>query len=295
MVNTTRVKKLKSALLSSAWTAGFALSAASVFAHDFWIEPAEFRPAAGSEVPITLRVGEDFNGTSQPLIPNWFSDYSATGPGGKQLVRGMIGDDPAGIITALDEGSQVIGYRSSRAFVEIEPATFNDYLEKEGLDWVIEWRKQNNQSEQTAREYYSRCAKALLRSRDATSGEGFDADLGYRLEIVPKRDPYALGQARRLPLQINYEGKPIANLLLVAFTAEEPLQKQRLRSNKAGMVDIDIDRSGTWLVKTVHIIEVDESDDKADWESFWASLTFRVELESIASETAHGQPIVTAN
>ncbi len=276
MAKRFKVKTLVPAVRKIAWLAGLVFITASAFAHDFWIEPAEFRPAAGSEVPITLRVGEDFSGTSQPLIPNWFSDYSATGPGGKQLVRGMIGDDPAGSITARDQGSQVIGYRSSRAFVEIEPETFNDYLAKEGLEWVIEWRKQNNQSDENAREYYSRCAKALLRSREATSGEGFDVDLGYRLEIIPQRDPYVLGDENQLPLRINYQGEPIANLLLVAFTAEDPQTKQRLRSDEQGMVTIEIDRPGTWLVKTVHIIPVDDSDDKADWESFWASLTFRI-------------------
>ena len=48
-----------------AWVAATAGSTA--LAHDFWIEPQSFRPAVQERVPIVLRVGEDFTGTSQPL------------------------------------------------------------------------------------------------------------------------------------------------------------------------------------------------------------------------------------
>ena len=252
------------------------LFAINAQAHDFWIEPGAFRPAAGDEVKVTLRVGQDFSGTSQPLIPNWFSDYSVTGPAGTQPVRGMIGDDPAGHFVATADGSQVIGYRSTRAFVEIDPQTFDKYLEDEGLEWVREVRRERGESNANAREFYSRCAKSVVRSRDAESGAGFDLELGYTLELLPLSDPYALAPDARLPVLLKYEGQPVAGLLVIAFTAEAPQAKQLLRTGTDGQVTVALNRPGTWLIKAVQIIETPPGEDGADWESFWASLTFRL-------------------
>ena len=249
----------------------------AVFGHDFWIEPQTFRPDAGEQVTISLRVGEDFSGDSQPLVPGWFTDYSVTSPSRKQPVRGQIGDDPAGYFVADPQGSQMIGYRSSRSFVDIDPPTFNDYLEKEGLGWVRERREQRGESETNAREYFSRCAKSLLRSRSASSGEGFDAVLGYTLELIPLRDPYALVPGAALPVELRYLGEPIEGLLVVAFTAEDPQTKQKMRTDRNGRAVLQLERPGTWLVKAVHIIELDDSEPDAEWESFWASLTFRLD------------------
>jgi len=249
----------------------------AALAHDFWIEPQTFRPEAGEQVTISLRVGEDFSGDSQPLIPGWFIDYSVTSPTRRQPVRGQIGDDPAGYFVADAQGSQLIGYRSSRSFVDIDPPTFNDYLDKEGLGWVRERREQRGESEMDAREYFSRCAKSLVRSRSASSGEGFDTVLGYTLELIPLRDPYALAPGAALPVGLRYLGEPIEGLLVVAFTAENPQRKQQMRTDRNGRAVIQLERTGTWLVKAVHIIELDDSEADAEWESFWASLTFRLD------------------
>jgi len=253
------------------------LQAYAAQAHDFWIEPQTFRPDAGERVTISLRVGEDFSGDSQPLIPGWFTDYSVTSPSRKQPVRGRIGDDPAGFFVAESEGSQVIGYRSSRSFVDIDPSTFNDYLSKEGLDWVRERREQRGESDSNAREYFSRCAKSLLRSTAATSGDGYDAVLGYTLELIPLRDPYALSPGAALPVELRYLGEPIKDLQVIAFTADDPQRKQQMPTDRNGRAVLQLERPGIWLIKAVHIIELDDSEPDAEWESFWASLTFRLD------------------
>lgn len=251
-------------------------AATPVRAHDFWIEPGSFRPAAGATVPVNLRVGMDFNGTSQPLIPNWFTDYSVTGPDGQQPVAGMIGDDPAGHFTAVAGGSQVIGYRSTRAFVEIDPPRFNQYLDDEGLEWVRTAREQRGEADTNAREYYSRCAKSLVRVAGETDGRGYDVKLGYTLELIPGADPYGMAPGAALPVRLLYQDRPLPGALVIAFTAEQPDTKQRIRTDDEGRATVQLDRAGTWLIKAVHIIEVPQPDPMADWESFWASLTFRL-------------------
>ena len=244
-------------------------------AHDFWIEPENFQPSVDENVPIVLRVGEDFTGTSQPLIPQWFSDYTVTGPDGREPVRGMIGDDPAGSFTPSASGTWVVGYRSTRAFVEMEPEKFNTYLDKEGLEWVRTRREATGDAESTARELYSRCAKSLVQVGDAPSG-GFDTKLGYRLELIPEADPQLLEPGDKLSVQLLYEDAPLADILIVAFTAENPTEQQKTRTDTDGRATITLGERGTWLIKGVHIIELPDTETRADWESFWASLTFAI-------------------
>jgi uncharacterized GH25 family protein len=265
--------KLKNVFVATLLSAA-AMSSPAALAHDFWIEPQDYRPAIDTDVPIVLRVGQDFTGTSQPLIPEWFSNYAATGPSGVKTVRGMIGDDPAGSFVPDANGNWIVGYRSTQAFVEIEPPKFNDYLDAEGLEWAKKRRAETGEADSNAREIYSRCAKALIQVGDGTGT--FDQVLGYTLELIPEKDPYLLSVGDRLPLQLLYEGEPISDILIIAFTAEDPAKQQRYRTDAEGRVSIALRDTGTWLVKGVHIIELPEEETRADWESFWASLTFQL-------------------
>lgn len=251
----------------------------AALAHDFWIEPAAFRPATGTSLPVTLRVGEDFNGTSQPFVPDWFVDFSVSSSAGREPVKGFVGDDPAATLVLKTPGLRLVGYHSTRAFVDLEAGRFDKYLQTEGLESVRELRRRRGQEKANGREYYSRCAKSLVSAGDGpgtAKGTGFDQVLGYPLELIPRANPYALVVGKALPLLLNYEGKPLAGALVIAFTADQPAKRFEARTGRDGTVTLPLDRAGRWLVKAVHMIEVPDSDPAADWESFWASLTFEV-------------------
>ncbi|MBL8201494.1 MAG: DUF4198 domain-containing protein [Chromatiales bacterium] len=256
--------------------AGAALChAVPALAHDFWIEPAVFTPAAGASLPVTLRVGEDFNGTSQPFVPDWFVDFSVTSAAGRERVRGFVGDDPATTLALQAPGLRLIGYHSTRSFVDLDAERFDKYLQAEGLESVRELRRQRGQDKASGREYYSRCAKSLVSAGDGPAA-GFDRVLGYPLELIPQANPYALAPGKALPLVLHYRGKPIPDVLVIAFTADQPARRFQARTGADGRVTLPLDRAGRWLVKAVHMIEVPDTDPAADWESFWASLTFEV-------------------
>ena len=268
--------RLSTRLLPALMLASAALGqAAPARAHDFWIEPAAFRPQAGTQLAVTLRVGEDFTGTSQPFVPDWFVDFSVSSATGREPVKGFVGDDPAATLALKSPGLRLIGYHSTRAFVDLDAERFDTYLQAEGLDRIRELRRERGQEKTNGREYYSRCSKSLVRVGDGP-GDGFDRVLGYPLELIPRADPYALAPGRQLPLLLNYQGKPLAGVLVIAFTAGQPASRFEARTDADGRVTLPLDRAGRWLVKAVHMIEVPDSDPAADWESFWASLTFEV-------------------
>lgn len=258
----------------------------AALAHDFWIEPTAFRTATGTSLPVAIRVGEDFTGTSQPFVPDWIVDFSVSTAAGREPVQGLVGDDPAATLVMKTPGLRLIGMHTTRSFVDLEPGRFDKYLEAEGLESVRELRRERGQENSNGREYYSRCAKSLVSAGDGP-GKGFDRVLGYPLELIPQADPYALAPGKKLPLLLNYEGKPLAGVLVIAFTAEQPARRFQARTGRDGVVTLPLDRAGRWLVKAVHMIEVPDSDPAADWESFWASLTFEVAGESGQARSAN--------
>jgi len=249
-------------------------------AHDFWIEPAAFRPAAGTRLPVTLRVGEDYTGTSQPFVPDWFVDFSVSSAGGRDPVRGFVGDDPAATLPLTAPGPRLIGFHSTRAFVDLDPQRFEQYLRAEGLDRILELRRQRGEAGASGREYYSRCAKSLVQVGvgpvPQSDGAVHAKVLGYPLELIPEADPYALRPGGELPVVLHYRGKPVAGVLVIAFTADQPARRFEARTTAQGRVTLPLNRPGRWLVKAVHMVEVPDSDPAADWESFWASLTFEL-------------------
>jgi uncharacterized GH25 family protein len=248
----------------------------TVAAHDFWIEPALFIADPGDVIPIVLRVGQDLSGDTVPYIDDWFSDYRVVTPAGPEPIDGMLGDDPAGRFIAGEPGIYLIGYRSTRDFVELEPEKFRSYLRKEGLERIIDARSERNESNLPARELYSRCAKSLLRIGAGGADDVFRLNLGYTLELMPERNPYALSPGDSLPIVLLYNGKPLVGALIVAFTSDRPEDRISVRTGANGRVELPLDHPGLWLIKSVHMIPTESGHGRAEWESFWASLTFRL-------------------
>ncbi|MBE0627346.1 MAG: DUF4198 domain-containing protein [Burkholderiales bacterium] len=254
--------------------AGLLLTLSSSHAHDFWIDPSEYRPHPGQTVNIFLRVGQNLSGDSVPYIPNWFSDYRIVGPKGAKPVEAEIGDDPAGWFAPATDGLYLIGHRTERSFVKIEPAKFKQYLEMEGLYQAMKLRKQRGETDKPAGELYSRCAKSLVSVGSGNPDAVFNKVLGYTLELIPLKNPYKLAANDKLPVRLLYESRPIANVTVIAFNSAAPGDAQRISTDANGRADIAINKPGIWLIKAVHIIEIADSE-RAQWESFWASLTFR--------------------
>jgi hypothetical protein len=76
-------------------------------------------------------------------------------------------------------------------------------------------------------------------------------------------------------VQLTYQGAPLPNALVVAFTQRTPYHKRSVRSARDGRATFTIDEPGPWLIKAVHMLPA-APGSKADWESFWASLTFEI-------------------
>ena len=169
-------------------------------------------------------------------------------------------------------GSTIVGYASKPSVITLPGAKFTEYLKEEGLERIIALRAQRGETDAEAREAFSRCAKTLL-SAGVAQGAG-DRALGFTLELIAEKNPYALQPGQTLPVRLLYEDQPIEGVLVVAINKKNPADKVSARSGRDGRVQLALAQPGMWLVKAVHMVETDGGD--AQWSSYWASLTFRL-------------------
>jgi uncharacterized GH25 family protein len=245
-----------------------------VFAHDMWIEPTTFFPAAGQIVGARLRVGQDLLGDPLPRDPALVKQFVVEDAEGRKPLVGRDGADPAGYLRVASPGLLVVGYFSNPSAVELPAEKFNQYLKEEGLDAVATIRGQRNQTGAKAREMFSRCAKSLMLS-GATTDKQSDHALGFTLELVAERNPYSIRPGEDFPVRLTYLNKPLAGALVVAMNRLDPAQKISARTDADGRVRLRLRADGMWMVKAVHMIPA-PTGAAADWESYWASLTFQL-------------------
>ena len=281
-MTSTLTRVLRRHVLSA--VAALVCGSAALGAHDLWIEPSAFTPATGAIIAVRLRVGQDLTGDPVPRDPALLEELVLLDPAGRTPIVGRDGADPAGLLRIAAPGLHVIGYRSRPSAVTLTGEKFNQYLKEEGLDAVLAQRTARGLAGADARELFSRCAKTLVIS-GAASPFQMDRTLGCPLELIAEGNPYATGTGRAtLPVRLLFNGRPLAGALVVAFSRADPSAKVSARTDRDGRVVLPIARGGLWLVKSVHMVAA-KPGSQADWESFWASLTFGMGVDSEAPDT----------
>lgn len=245
----------------------------TLVAHDLWIEPTTFAPKPGEIIGARLRVGQDFIGDPLRRDDALIDQFVVEAGAARKALVGRTGADPAGLLRVDGTGLLVIGYHSVPSRVELTGEKFAQYLKDEGLDDIAARRARRGNTG-AVRELFSRCAKSLVLSGPSAATDG-DRALGFTLELVAERNPYTVAVGEELPVRLTYEGRPLPGALIVAMNRDDPNDKIAARSDAGGRVRLRLPERGTWMVKAVHMIEATGRDD-ADWESFWASLTFEL-------------------
>lgn len=240
-------------------------------AHDLWLEPSAYRVAPGTPLKLRLRVGQDFKGEPMPRNGNLIEKFFLSGPEGERPAIGADGVDPAGFAKAEAPGLHTAIYFSRFSVVEMEGRKFASYLKEEGLEAIAKVRARHGESLKPARDRFLRCAKTLIQV-GASNASGFDHAFGLPLELVPQASPYSPNSPLRV--KVLWQGRPLKGSLVVAFCQNNPLRKIQVRSDSQGQVILPLQEDGVWLVKCVHMRLAGAGEPAADFESYWASLSF---------------------
>jgi len=179
-------------------------------AHDLYILPASFHVDKGARLRVGFHNGDSFpESEAAPAIAR-LQDAQLIWKNGKSAVQNLhiSGKETIGIAKVPEIGSLLLSVRTFPNFIELAPDKFLDYLKEEGLTEVIDWRAQHREMKKPGRERYTKFAKSLLQSGSSDSFYGHTA--GFRIEIVPLADPYALHAGGTLPVKILFGGEPAA-------------------------------------------------------------------------------------
>jgi uncharacterized GH25 family protein len=248
-------------------------------AHDFWIQPARFSVKPGGAVPVTMLIGHGNARERWPGDTSRILRLAMLGPGGisdlKPQFRAAAG--PIDLAPRLGTpGVHVVFMRTNHARSELPAQRFASYAKDEGLTPILTQRQRNGITSRPGRELYSRRAKALLRV--GAGGPRPDPVatryIGLSLEIVPERDPYALGQDRLLPVHVVFEGRrlPGALVKLTDLRNDEKPVATAITDSR-GRAAFRIPQTGQWLVNVVWSKPL-KGHVWADFETTFSSLTF---------------------
>jgi uncharacterized GH25 family protein len=251
--------------------AGLLLTAATAWAHDFWLEPSTFRPAPGATVAVGLRVGQDFIGDPVPRLSALIAMFSVRQNGVDRAVGGSDRIDPAGFLRADGSATAIIGYASTGSYIELPADRFEDYLRQYGLDDIIASRAERGEHDKPGHERFYRFAKALLTGLRSSADVSKPIRLDY--EIVPDNDPTLRLEPFRGHLLLR--GKPLPGARVVALLHGEPSVRLQTVSDAQGVFTLPLPRAGIWLIKSVRM-ERAWFFSGEDWDSLWASLTFEI-------------------
>jgi uncharacterized GH25 family protein len=249
----------------------------SLWAHDLYLLPDSFSVKPHASLQVAFHNGDSFPASEvSPLIERFQrAELRAASAVSPVRVIHVVGDKAVGDVDVPGSGNLVLSVQTTPNLLELPADEFSAYLKEEGLTKVIEWRAAHHEESKPSRERYSKYAKSLL---VAGGPNGFaQHPIGQTLEIVPLRNPYKIRPNEKFAVQVLFRGRPAADLQLESSWADGQNKKTVVvgRTDKNGRIEVQLASNGLWRLHSV-LMERCSDTAAADWESYWASLTFQI-------------------
>jgi uncharacterized GH25 family protein len=275
--------EIKKALFSSLAALSVMAYAPLSLAHDFWLEPTQFHFEEASPIAVQFKVGhkddiDHWNLAWDKIVA--LRSYSSTGV--IDMAAGVIPKSSLlpGVAKSktLSAGSYVVGFESYHSVSVLEAEQFNDYAKKEGLKDIIEYRANKGLESYDGEELYSRKAKAIVQVGELLT-DNVTKPIGHTLEIVPLSHPFTLGEDNSLTVQVLFKGEPLQDALIDSVPLKNATHKaQSFLTDENGKATFTFKDSGPVKLNAVWGVPL-KSNIKADFETYFSSLTFTVNRE----------------
>jgi hypothetical protein len=268
----TRKSVIPTLLTMSAMIASFA------WGHDLWLVAQDELILVGKDTRLLAHTGMKFPQSLSAVTPDrldgaWIIDAN----GRRDLKNAAVdGNSLAFPVRFETPGIALAAIAVKPKFIHLEAEEFNEYLDHDGLPQILELRKKRGELDKEGREMYAKFAKAILKV-----GEGGPSDLatkpaGLRIEIVPLEDPTQLGSAgNELPVRVLFEGKPFEGVFVYPLAEGEEVYTTGYETDADGKAQVPIKTTGLWSLHCIYMRPYADRNE-ADWESFFATVTFQV-------------------
>ncbi len=255
------------------------LFATNAFAHEFWLEPANFWLRSGERADIKLFVGDALKEPEERAYQAGKTEsFDMIASEGTYDLRSLTENDAKPIMTFSSQtpGTYMLSMARNWSSIKLDAAKFEDYLREDAMEYIIADRKKRGESDNEGRERYSRFIKTLIQVGDNRTAVP-KTRIGTKIEILPLDNPYTKKVGSDLKLQAWFNGRPLALKTIFADNRDgTDVKSQQVATDEQGRFTVKLNRKGLWLIRTVHMQRCEKNCVDADWESFWAALTFGV-------------------
>ncbi len=255
----------------------------SALAHDSWLIADKSTANDGDVVWLSFVTGEVFplGETATPAarvgqFVDRVDDKTTDITGYKPRDKGLSIRRPL-----AGPGLHVIGCALSPHLIEMKPDDFEKYLRAERAEGALAafQRRQRHESSKAEPivEEYTKFTKTIIEVSPADDDDGYALPLGHRLEIVPLSNPcrWKAGQTVRIKVLLDGYPWPDVNVSIGHEDRKAHDYVAQTRTDAKGTASITLSRPGHAFIKA-QVIRQTDGLGKVKWESFWASLTFRV-------------------
>lgn len=245
-------------------------------AHEFWISSSRYYYSIGETFAMDLRVGEDFIGEISPVTKDRLEKLELYQQQKIQDLRSLVREGSKEFLAfpLNEEGSHVIALQTTPSYIELEAEKFNAYLKEDALDEAYSSRRKNNQLDKLGKEFYARYSKMIFQVGNKTD-DGYKRPVGLPLEIFVEQNPAALKVGSKVSFKITWDGKPLFGARVSVWNRHNNrTTRQPIFTQQDGRIETHISNPGPWMVSVVKMVP--SKDPKADWQSYWGSLTFGV-------------------
>lgn len=252
----------------------------AVMGHEFWLYPQKFYFTIREVANIRFRVGEHFTGDNWNGSKEKIQHLVHYAPSGQtDIASSLSGNKGDSLQVPLrEEGTHMVVFNSNNSFITLEADEFNAYLQEDGLDPVLRYRRQHKEHDRKGNEYYQRSVKTIFQ----VGGKVTDACLQptlLPLEIIPGENPYAVpaGTDSEKPVKVRFQvlfnKQPLANALVKTwYYSGNQVKMDSARSNRRGWIVAER-HSGPYMVSCVYM-QRNRPDTAVQWQSYWSSLCF---------------------
>jgi uncharacterized GH25 family protein len=254
------------------------LVASPAAAHDFWIQPGQFRLDRPGSTTLTLQVGHGAEHQRSQIRAGRIMRLAVIAPdGGERDLRTAlhIGDDSDAAFGLTGGGAHVLVLETDdHAQSRLPASRYNAYLAEEGLTPVALARTQAHRNGAEGSETYRRAAKAIIQVGQGGDQGQATRPFGLPLEIVPERSPYALPRAANLPLRVLLHGRPLPGALVKLTDLDHDASPVgTTRTDTEGRAVFPLPANGLWQLNVVWS-EARPQGAETEYETTFSSLTF---------------------
>lgn len=252
----------------------FVLFAAPMHAHDTWLAPYRFHPAAAGPVTLSLSSGMEFPKLDHAIAPdrvasaNWQTarDRGALTAGTSAAHALEFRADAAQGITVY---SVVLHPRPSKLKRE-EVREYIDHLGIPNANEVFAAWEQTSKADETGYRYM-KYAKTFVRAGAADTSRVWAEPAGMRLELIPQADPTSLAAGGTLAVVLLDRGKPLPRypVALVREGANEPISAV---TDAEGRVLLTVPEAGRYMLRATTLEP--SVDHTAAWDVHFTTVTF---------------------